>query len=358
MNFFNGIKNLYYSLTSNKKIVFYFENSTSEIHFKGLLDKINNYIIITSDKELQSKNFKIYNFFNRYLLVFFFTFVRNRIIVMTTPDLENFYLKKNNQNRYIYVHHSICSTHMIYNSNAFDHYDYIFNVGNYQNVEIRKREELYKLKNKKLLNYGYGKLDYLINNYSQNQSPDEITIAPSWNKSQEYLISIDKIITVLIDNFKIRFRPHKASFKYHPKDINKIISKFSKKKNFILDLDDNSFDYILNAKYFITDWSGSAFEYAFFNLRPVIFLDTQPKVNNLNFKTIDIDPVEIMIRDKMGLILKYDEIDYIEKKFHIIDFGIKDFNDNINTLRKLLIFNLSKSSDKGKIFLKEILDEI
>ena len=172
---------------------------------------------------------------------------------MTTPDLNNFYLKKNPLNKYVYLHHSICSTHMIYNSKAFDNFDYIFNVGEYQNLEIKNREQIYNLKKKKLYNYGYGKLDYLKNNFELNKDADEVTIAPSWNKNSEYLKFVEEIINNLLKDYKIRFRPHKTSFKYHSKQISKIVKTFKNNKNFIFDLDDNSFDYILNAKYFITD---------------------------------------------------------------------------------------------------------
>ena len=75
------------------------------------------------------------------------------------------------------------------------------------------------------------------------------------------------------------------------------------------------FDYILKTKYFITDWSGASFEYSFFTLRPVIFMQTPLKINNLDYKKIDYVPKEIFIRDKMGIIFKKNEINNMREKF-------------------------------------------
>ena len=36
----------------------------------------------------------------------------------------------------------------------------------------------------------------------------------------------------------------------------------------------------------ISEWAGAAIEYAFSRERPVIFIDTQPKINNLHWKKI------------------------------------------------------------------------
>ena len=169
---------------------------------------------------------------------------------------------------------------------------------------------------------------------------------------------VEGIIDFLIKDYKIRFRPHKNSFKYHKNQIFKIVNSYNYNKNFIFDLDDNSFDYILKAKYFITDWSGASFEYSFFTLRPVIFMQTPLKINNPDYNKIDYVPKEIFIRDKMGVILKKNEINNIKVTFRRIDFEIKKYNDNILKLRNSLLFNFGESSKKGKIFLREILNEI
>ena len=52
------------------------------------------------------------------------------VLVMTMPDLDNFHVKRSFYRvHYLYVHHSIVSTHMIYRKGAFDHFDTICCVG-------------------------------------------------------------------------------------------------------------------------------------------------------------------------------------------------------------------------------------
>ena len=44
-------------------------------------------------------------------------------MIMSTPNLQNMQLKKEKETKYYYLHHSPCSTHMIYEDNAFDHFE-------------------------------------------------------------------------------------------------------------------------------------------------------------------------------------------------------------------------------------------
>lgn len=53
----------------------------------------------------------------------------------------------------------------------------------------------------------------------------------------------------------------------------------------------------------ISDWSGVAFEYALGLLRPVIFLDTQRKVNNPEYGRLRSEPFEVRMRDAVGAVV-------------------------------------------------------
>lgn len=360
MFLFKGLINLFLACFEKKKIIFFYENEGSEIHLLNLIEKLNkdSFIIITSDKNINKKNFNFYNLYNNYFLILFFSFINNKIVIMTTPDLNNFYLKRSKNNKYIYIHHSICSTNMIYNENAFDNYDYIFNVGQHHNKEIVEREKIYNIKKKVLINYGYGKLDYLLNNKSIYKTNFfQACIAPSWNKSFQYLYLIDSLLEKLLPFMQVRFRPHKNSYKYHSKEINKIINKYTQNSNFILDSDDNSFDYLLYSKFFFTDWSGTAFEYAFLNLRKVIFLDAPMKINNEKYIEYENKPIELTSRDQIGLILKKEEIENVIEKINTIDFRDTETIKLLKKIREKYIFNLKKSSESGISALKNIIDD-
>lgn len=352
MNLLKSFKNLIKLLCSKKKYLFFFENSSSEIHFSSLLENLSeeDYEIVCIKSDDIIKHEKFFNLENFYILILLFTLIRNKIILMTTPDLGNLYLKKYSSNTYIYVHHSICSTHMIYNEKAFDNFDIIFNVGEYQNQEIRYREKLKKLKKKLLINYGYGKLD-LIMNYSKNSVSNEICIAPSWNFNSKFLDYVEKILDKNINNFKVRFRPHKNSFKYQKKKIENIIKKYSKFENFILDLDSSSLDYILKSQYFFSDWSGASFEYAFSRLRPVIFFQSPLKINNPKHDEVPFQPVEISYRERIGLILKEADLNDLNKIYLEIDNNLSEYENKIFKARSELVYNIGSSAAFGKKFL-------
>ena len=100
-----------------------------------------------------------------------------------------------------------------------------------------------------------------------------------------------------------------------------------------------------NSDIMISDWSGAAIEYAFGLNKPVIFLDIPKKINNHNYKEIDVDPFEVSIREKIGIIIAADKVLKLP---------------NLNTLVKIkkeidlhkLVFNLGKAHKTAKYLLE------
>ena len=100
---------------------------------------------------------------------FFFAGLEAEILVMTMPDLQTFHIKRSPYPvKYVYLHHSLVSTHMIYRSEAFDSFDSILCVGPHHLAEIKARETLYNLPCKELVQHGYGKLDKAIDLLNKN----------------------------------------------------------------------------------------------------------------------------------------------------------------------------------------------
>ena len=67
-------------------------------------------------------------------------------MIMTMPDLETFHIKRSKSHpvHYIYMFHSMVSTHLVYRKSAFDNYDTIFCVGEHHLDEIQNTEKYYK----------------------------------------------------------------------------------------------------------------------------------------------------------------------------------------------------------------------
>lgn len=112
-----------------KKIIFYAEHDGYYPYFEGLIEELikknkRTICYITSsinDPILKSSRSGIKTFYLKTLLPFFMIFVKCKVFIMTLPDLNQFHIKRSvNPVHYIYVFHSLVSTHMAYLSGAFD----------------------------------------------------------------------------------------------------------------------------------------------------------------------------------------------------------------------------------------------
>ena len=189
------------NLTDDEKsIVFYSENEDSSFIFNSLIDELTtkfgiNICYVTSSKDesiLKRENDKIKTFYigDGAARTKFFLYLRAKIIIMTMPDLETLHIKRSKifPVEYVYVFHAMVSTHLVYRKAAFDNFDTIFCVGNYQIEEIRNAEKVYNLKPKNLVKFGYPHLDNLLEkNLNKTLEHDNkkmnVLLAPSWSNN-------------------------------------------------------------------------------------------------------------------------------------------------------------------------------
>tara|TARA_A100001011_G_C14254291_1_gene819321 strand:- start:75 stop:1184 length:1110 start_codon:yes stop_codon:yes gene_type:complete len=319
----------------------------SKISFNYYTSEINDHCF--KDPKLVSRSFYIGKGITRLL---FFALLDCKILLMSMPDLDNFHIKRSNKNvHYIYVQHSLISMHMAYNKSAFNNFDTIFCSTNYHIKEITEIEKLYNLKIKNKLKHGYGKIDFLRKHYKLNDyNNNQVLIAPSWHKGS-LIDHIDVIIdNLLLNNFKIIFRPHNETINRSRKTISKIILKYNNFKNFNFDnhLNNNS---IIKSEFLITDWSGIAYEYAFCTLKPILFVNTQKKINNNNYKNINLVPFEISSRKQIGKDINLDEINIINKYLLNLKLQSEYYKKEIIKIRDANIYNIDKS---GKVAVKYI----
>ena len=106
----------------------------------------------------------------------------------------------------------------------------------------------------------------------------------------------------------------------------------------------------------ISDWSSTAIEYAFATERPVIFIDTKLKINNLNWEKIDLSCLEETIRKEIGKIVSEKKLDSIPL---IIDELLSDmdiWSNKIRNIRESTVFNIGNSGKVGAEIIFKILD--
>jgi hypothetical protein len=353
---------------NQKQIVFYAENKASFNHFRQLINELMkkfeySICIVTSisDKNfLKYENIKIFYIGTGTARTKFFLTLKTFILITDTPDLDNFHIKKSKLYpvHYLYVFHSIFSTHSYLRENALDNFDTIFCVGKHHVEEIRKTEKIYQLKNKNLVEYGFGRIDELelIKEDSKNYK-NTVIIAPSYGKNNLLECCGEKIIDELIRNdFQVVLRPHYRIFKESKKTLEKIIDKFCNNENFCLLKEVIPNEIFFNSIGMISDWSGISVEFTFVNQKPVIFIDVPKKNLNQNFQKIGLEPIEIELRNKIGYLINENNISSI---IEILKNPIESAKiEIIDKIKKEIIFNNSNSAEIGSKEIDKILKKL
>ena len=360
-----------------RSIVFYSEDISSFVHFEEIIYELTEKMgyqicYVTSAKDdpmLTNPNKKIKTFYIGLgaTRTKFFMELKADILVMTMPNLETYFIKRSKVYpvHYVYIFHSIVSTHTIYRKGAFDHYDSIFCTGPHHIEEITATESVYSLKHKNLVEHGYGLLDKLQKNKPlknqknyTNDKKKKIIIAPSWGK-KGLLETIGKeLVKILLDaGYYVTVRPHPMTIRKWPKKIKAIENEFYNEPNFEMETDVSSFESIYSAYGLISDWSGIAIEYAFVCEMPVFYIDVSQKINNSSYNKIPCNPLESSIRNLIGKIISPNDLSSLPKVIESTYEENNNFKTIIQEVRNKTIFNLGQSGIKGAQEILKILND-
>jgi len=313
---------------NNKKprtLVFYSEKDVYYQYYKETIDYIlaNSELDICyissdiSDPVFANTNPRIKPFYLNFFLATFFPMLDSKVIVMTMPDIERYYLKRSGKAHHVYMFHAIVSTHLQYRFGAFDHYDSILCVGPHHRAEIEKSEMIYNLKPKRLVDCGYSMLETIYQKHRASSGSGgepvsrrkKILIAPTWGESSILELCIMELGGVLGDTeYDVVIRPHPQYVRTRGKQLKEIAEKLAKYTNIRIESNLVAETNIHNADILITDRSGIAFEYAFGTERPVLFIDTPLKINNPRYLELDCIPIEISSRERLGKSITIKEI--------------------------------------------------
>ena len=358
-------------------IVFYSEDISSFVHFEQIIHELTEKMgcqicYVTSAKDdpiLTSQNKRIKAFYIGLgaIRTKFFMELKAEVLVMTMPNLETYFIKRSKVYpvHYVYVFHSIVSTHTIYRKGAFDHFDSIFCVGPHHVEEISATEYVYNLKHKNLVKYGYGLLDNLQTNKSmKNQQrctedgKKKILVAPSWGKNGLLETKGLELVKILLDGgYHVTVRPHPMTIRKWSKTIKAIENEFKSNANFEIEKDVSTFESLYSAYGLISDWSGIAIEYAFACELPVLYIDGSPKINNSSYDKIACEALEITIRNLIGKVISPNELESLPKIIESTYENIDNFKTKIQEVRDKTVFNLGESGMNGAQEIVKILHE-
>ncbi|QQG42914.1 MAG: CDP-glycerol glycerophosphotransferase family protein [Candidatus Giovannonibacteria bacterium] len=346
-------------------IVFYAEDGGFYPYFEGLINElISNYkqdiYYITSgrgDPVLKSHPFKLKPFYLNKLLPIFMPLVKCGVFAATLNDLHRLHIKRSIYDvHYVYVPHTLVSTHMVFRFGALDYYDSILCAGPRHMEEIIKSEQLYGLKPKELVNAGYYRLERIFKKYhARGASADvraggkkTVLVAPSYGKNNVIESCGEKLAGMLLKSgYKVVVRPHPETTKRFPALINRLRERFFANPDFLIDESIESDEQTIRADVLVSDYSGISLEYAFGTERPVLFIDVPLRVNNPRYKELGLEPIEISLRGEIGLVLSPEKIDLAP------DFVLKliaekeKYREKIIGLRQKYIYSFGRSSEIG-----------
>ncbi len=297
-------------------------------------------------------------------LIYALNFLKADALVMTMPDLNTFHIKRSpNCNQYIYFHHSMVSTHMVYREGAFDQFDTMLCVGPYHKKEVRKWEQHRNLPKKLLLEHGYGPLDTIrkintqIGMFPRNKNGSlNILFAPSWGAHGLMENYAPEVIEPLLKaGHSVIVRPHPRSEKLSKKSLDSLEANFKSWKKFRVAKGISQFDSLCESHLLISDWSGVAMEFAFGLERPVLFIDVPRKINNFGYQELAITPIEISYREEVGIVLSIEEIDKLADKIEELYETAKIFQIKIKKSRQQNIYNLDKSGKIGAMHIYNLV---
>jgi YidC/Oxa1 family membrane protein insertase len=349
-----------------KQLVFYSEGSGFYKYFSRLIDYITSHSdlvvhYVTSDPEdriFQTKNDRIRPYFIGDMeLISFMMKMDADMMVMTMPDLGKYHIKRSIVRKdveYVYLDHGMTSFHMMLREGALDHYDTIFCYGPNHIDEIRETERIYELPAKKLVPTGYGLLDTLLENVAamerRESATKSILIGPSWHKDNIMEFCLHELVEQLVGKgYRVIVRPHPEFVKRFPGKMKIIMDRYQDQLNedFIIEADFSSNVTVYSSDLIITDWSSIAQEFSYATKKPSLFINTPMKVMNPEYKRIPLVPLDISLRDQIGVSIDHDQLHTVLDHVNDLFARREEYAEKIAQVLEANIFNIGNSAKAG-----------
>ena len=305
-----------------------------------------------------------------FFLTLHFNMQKADVVVLTMMDLDNLQLKKSiNPVHYIYLFHSLGSTHMVDHANSYDAYDSLFCVGPHHVAELRKRESMQGLGARNLFEYGHPRLENLLeaaDSCQRDMSGAEagsatkpvVLIAPTWGEHSIFNTCGEELIGLLLDaGYHVIARPHYQTLLMTPEVLERLKTSFSGHENFEYQDRMGESDSLFRSDILICDWSAMAIEYALGLEKPVLFLDLPRRVRNPDWKALGIEPLEASFRELAGDIVAPQHLDEVPEKIADLLEKRQVFRQTMKDLRTQVVFNIGNSIELGAREIGRLADE-
>ncbi len=360
---------------SARRIVLYAESGQDWHHFRPVVDHLTTVMGLPvcyvssdeSDAGLRQTNPRITPFcIGRGILrIWFFQFLQCDVLLTQMLDLGNFDLKRSiHPVHYIYMFHSLISTHMADHENSFDHYDTILCAGPHQALEIRRREELRGLRPKRLMPHGYHRIEQLM---AEQRPPPPIRtdadlhvlLAPSWGQQTILNQCGMELVGVMLEaGFTLTLRPHYQTRWQTPEVIDRLVERYGSHPRFRLVEQMGESGSLFDSHVMITDWSGAGQDYAMGLEKPVLYIDLPPKTRNTTWRELGIEPFEVFVRERIGAVLPPSRLAEAPAVIRGLLRDPARFQRDVAALRRDWIHNLGRSGPAGAEAVAQVAAEV
>ncbi len=349
-----------------RRIVFYAEGLHDWPHFQPIISELCQrghaicYLTSEADDPIfraGHPNVRAFCIGSGSIRTILFRGLKASVLVMTLPDLDRFHLKRSSHPvHYIYVFHSLVSTHMIYREGAFDHYDTLLCAGPHHVEELRRAEDVYGLPERRLIEHGYGRLDEIRAQAAKRSASDptdrsglHVLMAPSWGGGSliESEWADDWIAGLLEEGLRLTVRLHPMTTRRFPELPASLRSRFGGGGSLTVETDVSGQESLHTSDIMISDWSGAALEYAFGLERPVLFVDTPRKVNNPRWEKLGMEPLEAGIRAEIGSVVAPDDVAEARKRIAELCATPERQRERLRAIRDRCVYNLGTSGSVG-----------
>jgi len=359
-----------------RRIVFYAEDRSAWPHLGSILRHITEahgrqVSYLTSSAEdplLRQPGPRVRPFFigDGHVRTLAYQAMQAGVLVSSMPDLDTFQVKRSRYPvHYLYVHHSMVSTHMIYRPDAFDHFDTVLCVGPHHQAEIRETERLYGLAPKTLVAHGYARLDTMLAAAPPPPPPRpdgaglNILIAPSWGPEALLESCGEGLVEGLLEaGHQVTVRPHPMTRRHNAPLLDRLYGRFAGRPGFRHEENIAALDSLYAAHLMVSDWSGAALEFAFGLERPVLFVDVPRKVNNPEYTRLEPEPFEVFIRGEIGAVLDPARLGEAPGLARELSAAPERFVPRVRALRERWIYNVGRSAAVGGDYIVELSDSL
>jgi YidC/Oxa1 family membrane protein insertase len=295
----------------------------------------------------------------------FFQMLKADVMVLTMLDLHNFHFKRSiHPVHYVYVFHSMGSTHMVDHENSYDHYDSLLCVGPHHVAEIRGREQVKGLRPKHLFAYGYPRLERLVEVAAaapparEPSGPITVLLAPTWGEQSILHVCGEPLIAALLEaGMRVILRPHYQTARQAPQVVQRLVARFGADPRFRhVDRMEESAS-LMESDLLVCDWSAMAIEYALGLGKPVLFVDVPPRVRNAKYAELGLEPMEMRIRRELGAVLPLGRLADAPRYVAELLRGAGAFRQRTAALREAWAFNFGRSVEAGAREIARIADE-